>query len=134
MNLQGPAPQDHFSTQKLGGNMRKAFFFLFVFGLLSLGTTAIVSAQTTGAINGTVMDQNGAVVPGANITVKGQSGQEFTTTSSGNGTYRIPAVPNGIYTVSISANGFKSALVSEVKVDVGTPATVNATLEIGDVS
>lgn len=92
-----------------------------------------VSAQTTGAIGGTVVDQNGAVVPNATITVKGTSGQEFTATSSENGTYRIPAVPNGIYTVTVTTSGFKTYIATQVKVDVGQPTTVAAALEIGNV-
>ncbi len=66
--------------------------------MLFIGQFAI-EAQTTGSIAGTVVDQNGAVVPNATVTVTGESGQEFTVTTSDNGTYRIPAVANGIYTV-----------------------------------
>ena len=114
--------------------MRKAFFFLFVFGLLSFGTTAIVSAQTTGAINGTVLDQNGAVVPGANISVKGQGGQAFQTTSSGNGTFSIPSVASGLYEVTITASGFQTYISKEVKVDVGLPTSVTVNLVVGNPS
>lgn len=93
----------------------------------------LVSAQTTGSISGTVVDVNGALVPNAKVVVRGPSGQEFTAVTTANGTYRIPAVANGIYIVSITADGFKSAKVSDVKVDVGTASTVNATLEVGAV-
>jgi len=93
----------------------------------------LVSAQTTGSISGTVVDINGALVPNAKVVVRGAGGQEFTAVTTANGTYRIPAVANGIYIVSITADGFKSAKVSDVKVDVGTASTVNATLEVGAV-
>ncbi len=69
-----------------------------ILAMLFIGQFAI-EAQTTGSIAGTVVDQNGAVVPNATVTVTGESGQEFTVTTSDNGTYRIPAVANGIYTV-----------------------------------
>src|SRR4028119_1417617 len=75
-----------------------------------------VQAQTTGSIGGAVIDQNGAVVPGATVTAKGQSGQEFTATTSGNGTYNIPAVASGLYTVTVTATGFKTSLTENVKV------------------
>lgn len=91
----------------------------------------IASAQTTGAIAGTVLDPNGAVVPNATVTVKGNAGQEFTATTSDNGTYNIPAVAAGFYTVTISAPGFKTVITEGVKVDVGVPATVDAALIVG---
>lgn len=61
----------------------------------------------------------------------GESGQEFTVNTSDNGTYRIPAVANGIYTVTITTNGFKRYVVTNVKVDVGLPTAVDASLEVG---
>lgn len=90
-------------------------------------------AQTTGSIGGTITDANGAVLPNATVTVKGASGQEFTATTSDNGTYRIPAVATGLYTVTITSNGFKKSIVNNVKVDVGVPSTVDAALEVGNV-
>ena len=66
-----------------------------------------IQAQTTGSIGGAVIDQMGAVVPGASVTAKGQSGQEFTVTTSDNGIYNIPAVASGLYTVTVTATGLK---------------------------
>jgi hypothetical protein len=93
-----------------------------------------VQAQTTGSIGGAVVDQNGAVVPGATVTARGQSGQEFTVTTSANGTYNIPAVASGLYTVTVTATGFKTGVTENVKVDVGVPATVETALEPGDIT
>jgi hypothetical protein len=93
-----------------------------------------VQAQTTGSIGGTVVDQTGAVVPNATVVVRGQSGQEFTVTTSNNGTYQVPAVPAGFYTVTITGTGFKTSVRTNVKVDVGTPTTVDTALEVGDIS
>ena len=91
-----------------------------------------IQAQTTGSIAGTVVDASGAVVPNATVTVKGESGQEFTATTTNDGTYRIPAVANGIYTVTVTSTaGFKTFVASNVKVDVGVPTTVDAALEVG---
>lgn len=111
--------------------MRKLANFLFIAALFVIGLTANVSAQTSGAINGTVVDQNGAVVPGATITVKGQGGQEYKTTSAGNGTFSIPSVASGVYEVTIAAAGFQTYISKEVKVDVGLPTSVSAALTVG---
>lgn len=108
-------------------------FLAFAFLFLLLSGTSSVLAQTTGSIAGTVRDSNGQVVPNATVTVKGEGGQEFTATTSGNGTYQIPAVQNGFYTVTVTANGFKKFVTENVKVDVGVPSTVDTALETGSI-
>lgn len=112
--------------------MKKIIVSLSVVLMLLLSQTA-VQAQTTGSIGGTVTDANGALVPNATVVVRGQSGQEFTVSSSSNGTFRVPAVASGVYTVTVTASGFKKSVFSGVKVDVGVPTTVDALLEIGSV-
>lgn len=111
--------------------MRKYIHNLLIMLLVAFGQFA-VQAQTTGSIAGTVVDQNGALIPNATVVAKGSSGQEFTVTTADNGTYRIPAVQNGFYTVTVTNTaGFKTFVATNVKVDVGTPTTVNAALEVG---
>ena len=112
--------------------MRKLFNSLTIL-LLILSYQLTVHGQTTGSIAGTVIDSNKAVVPNATVEITGAAGQKFTATTSSNGTYNVPAVPNGLYTVTITAPGFKTSIVSNVKVDIGTPATVDGALEIGSV-
>lgn len=112
--------------------MRKIAMCLLVL-MLVLVHQKSVQAQTTGAIGGTIVDSNGAVVPNATVSVKGESGQDFTVTTNESGIYRIPAVAVGVYTVTITSSGFKKAIVSNVKVDIGTPTTVDVNLEVGTV-
>lgn len=93
-----------------------------------------VNAQTTnGSISGNVLDPQGATVPNATVNVKNnESGFERTTTTTENGSFSIPQLPVGIYKVSVEAtSGFKKTVVSNVKVEVGTPSTVNIVLELG---
>lgn len=113
--------------RKMSNTLLSIVFVLSVFCLSTLG-------QTTGAIIGTVSDATGAVVPNATVVVKGQSGQEFTVTTNESGTFRVPAVAAGLYTVTVTATNFKKFVVENVKVDVGTPATTDIKLEAGDVS
>ncbi len=103
-----------------------------ILGLLMLLAQLSVQAQS-GSISGTVVDQNGAVIPGASVTVKGTAGQEYTVTTSGNGTYTIPVVQNGVYSVTVTSPNFKTSITQNVKVDVGTPATVDVSLEAGKI-
>ncbi|MFT3744274.1 MAG: carboxypeptidase regulatory-like domain-containing protein [Pyrinomonadaceae bacterium] len=112
--------------------MRKFTKFLIV-GLALLLTQLAIHAQSTGSIGGSVTDPNGAVVPGATVKVKGAAGQEFSAVTNDGGSYRIPSVANGVYSVTITATGFKTLTFAAVKVDVGTPVTVDGKLEIGNV-
>ena len=116
--------------------MRKSTTILMAI-LVLLTCQIVLQAQiTTGSISGTVTDQTGAVVPGANVTVKGEAGQQYTAVTKGDGVYTIPGVPAGTptYTVTITAPSFKTAVIQNVKVDVATPATVNAQLEPGNIN
>src|SRR5688500_354179 len=99
---------------------KKFLNLVLVLGLFALAPLA-VNAQTTSAIGGTVVDTTGAVVPNASVVAKGLSGREFTASTSDNGTYVIPAVPSGIYTVSVTAPRFKTSMRTNVKVDAGVP-------------
>jgi len=92
-------------------------------------------AQVTnaGSISGSVTDPTGAVVAGATIVLKNnETGIENTTTTSENGTFTIAQLPRGTYTLIVQAtSGFKKSEVTRVIVNVGTPTTVNVTLEPG---
>ena len=65
-------------------------------------------AQVTGSVAGTVRDSSGAVLPGASVTVRGAALQRdsVSTTTTSEGTYRIPVVPPGMYEVRIELSGF----------------------------
>jgi hypothetical protein len=112
--------------------MKKVLNLLLVLGFISLVQFA-VQAQTAGAIGGTVIDPTGAVVPNATVAAKSLSGKEFTANTSENGTYKIPAVPSGIYSVSVTAKGFKTTIATNVKVDAGVPSTVDLAVEPGSI-
>jgi hypothetical protein len=113
----------------------KKFVFGFRLAILVLLAQFAIQAQiTTGSISGTVSDATGAVVPGATVSVRGDGGQQFTATTNSGGTFTIPAVGSGFYRVTVTAANFKTYIIENVKVDVATPSTVNATLEAGAIS
>jgi hypothetical protein len=114
-------------------NMSKRLATMIAALAVILVANLCISAQTKGSIGGVVTDAQGSVVAGAKITVTSTGGQDFTAVSSESGTYRIPALETGVYKVTITAKNFKTTIVENVKVDVGTPATVNAMLAIGSI-
>jgi Carboxypeptidase regulatory-like domain len=108
---------------------------LFVFLILALcGLPVLGQVTTTGSILGTVTDPTGAVVPNATVTAKNKAtGKESTATTSDSGNFNIPQLSSGVFVVTVSAtSGFKKSQVTDVKVDAGTPATVNVVLELGN--
>lgn len=104
---------------------------LSLFVLIAL---SILSAQAqSGSIGGTVHDSTGSVVPGVTVVVRGEAGQEYRAITGNNGTYVVPNVATGTYSVTFTGQGFKTLVAQNVKVDVGTPSTVNGVLEVGGI-
>ena len=102
--------------------------------VFALSLPLIVSAQvtTTGRLTGVVTDSQGALVPAANVeAIQNETKTSFTATANGEGGWSIPSVPNGTYTITVSAPNFKKTVIQNVKVDAGQIASANATLEPG---
>src|SRR5215475_15071779 len=88
--------------------------------------------SSTAPLSGSVSDSSAAVIPGAGITViNDATSAKFDTLTIENGTFVIPALTPGSYTVSVSLPGFKTAIVPSVKIDAGNPATVRVILQVG---
>jgi carboxypeptidase family protein/TonB-dependent receptor-like protein len=104
------------------------FSALFVFTSVALG-------QNTGTISGTVQDQSGAVVAGANVKAQNPA-TNFSreTTSATNGFYRFDQLPVGTYTISVEAAGFKKSVSQGVALSVNDALTLDLKLEVGQVS
>src|SRR5215210_7535018 len=89
---------------------------LFVLTLLSV---AAFGQTETGQILGKVIDPNGAVIPGASVTVKSaDTGREVTATANDEGTYTITNLQPGNYDVTVQAGSFE-ATTQRVVVTVG---------------
>ena len=110
----------------------KAKLVFFCFALM-VGSLA---AQTfRGTILGTVTDPSGAVVAGAKVTVKNvNTGLERTTQTSADGSYSVPELPIGTYTVTIRQSGFQTAVTNNVVVDVSAERRVDTALKTGTAS
>ncbi len=99
-----------------------------------LAGAALAQISTTGRLTGTVTDSTGAVVPRAQITAQNDNTKaRFTAVANKDGEWTLPSIDNGTYTVTITVTGFKATVVQGVKVDVGQGATVNASLEVGNI-
>ncbi len=107
------------------------FVCLLVFAATcSLTTEAQI--RPTSSLSGTVEDPSGAVVPGATVTVRNiATGAVFSAVTANNGSFTVPALEAGTFTVTVTASGFKRAVLNDVTIDAATPASIKVTLEVG---
>ena len=107
-----------------------------VLALVIAAPAAFAQSQATnGAIEGTITDASGAVLPGVSVTVThAETGAERTVVTNDKGLYRAPLLPIGTYTVKAELQGFKTFQQTSVKVSVGETAVVNASMSVGDIS
>ncbi len=83
-------------------------------------------------MDGTVTDPSGAAVPGAKVDVlQTATGQTLHATTDEKGYWALPSLQTGVYKVTVSHEGFKSATNENVVIDAGVPATVNIALTVG---
>ena len=102
--------------------------------LLVLGATAAVAQQQTGEIYGRAADNSGAVLPGATVTVAGPALiQPRVAVTSETGTYRVPELPIGTYSVTFELAGFRTLALQDIRVTIGFRAQVNGALELSTV-
>jgi hypothetical protein len=115
---------------------RKGVALALAICLLALSSApALAQSQTTGRIAGTVKDQSGAVIAGAQVTVVGrETGDERKAVTDDSGSYVVPLLPPGVYQVNITATGFKKAIFEAIKVAITETTPVNADLEVGAVT
>jgi hypothetical protein len=105
-----------------------------ILAFVILAASALVAQTFRGTILGTVTDASGALVAGGKVTVKNvNTGLERTTQTSADGSYSVPELPIGTYTVTISQTGFRTAVTTGVTVDVAVERRVDAILKPGQV-
>ena len=94
---------------------------------------ALLPAQTTTAIiSGTVTDASGAVVAGAKVDVKNVgTGITHSTTSNGQGRYRVPELIIGDYEVQAVQSGFQTVVRKGITLTVGSEAVIDFSLPVG---
>src|SRR3984885_5247492 len=115
----------------LPGRRFAAFDFLAV-GSTLLMLVCLSSAQVDRAgLSGTVTDPSGRILPQTHIiAVQTATGLRRETTSSSSGTYDIPELPVGVYTINFEHVGFKALTFVDVEEVIGRTRTLDATLQV----
>jgi len=96
-------------------------------------TEVDLSSLEPGQIGGVIVDPNGAVIPGAEVTVTNtQTGTSLTTRSDDEGHWRLAGMQPGAVSVAISRPGF-SRMVHEIDLQASKPARIGTTMEVASV-
>jgi Carboxypeptidase regulatory-like domain/TonB dependent receptor len=96
---------------------------------------AMVWAQATSQIQGTVQDATGGAVPGAEVSVtQTDTGATRTATTGGDGGYVLPNLPTGPYRMEITKAGFSKYIQTGIVLQVAVNPTIDVGLKLGAVS
>src|ERR1700690_1528656 len=97
---------------------------------LPLTLSFALHAQQLGILHGTVMDESGALVPGAKVTVLNAAGPVKSATSGDDGSYSIAGLASGKYTVQASSPGLVQFQPATVDIAAGGNATLDIKLRV----
>lgn len=104
-----------------------------LFFMLCVGIAPVFSQTNTGRLVGTVASTDG-VIAGATVTVTDdKTKRDRTVVTSGDGSFVVPQLEVGTYTVKVESPGFKTFTATAVKIDIGREYSLSVPLEVGRV-
>ena len=113
----------------------KFLFLVLLLGSLSLFCEVAVAQRTTANIYGLVKDTSGAVVPGITVTLLNElTGTEQKVTTNEGGEFSATFLPIGRYTITVSAQGFKTYVQKDLELTAGQQIRYPITLELGEIT
>jgi hypothetical protein len=111
-----------------------AVVFALLVVVAGANSAAAQSQATTGEINGTAVDTQGAVLPGVSVTATNpETGYNRVVTSNDVGAFVLPLMPPGAYELRAELQGF-APFSRTLRLTVGATVTVNPTMNIGGVA
>jgi len=91
--------------------------------------------SATGSIEGTIVDQTGALMPGVTVTViHTATGTTRTTVSDEKGLFRVPLLPVGVHDVTADLAGFSSRKLPEINLTIGQTVTLSIQMAVSGVA
>jgi outer membrane receptor protein involved in Fe transport len=112
--------------------MKRIIVAMIAVCAIALTGTPAAAQQTTGNIQGRVLDAQKAAIPGVSVTAK-QAATGFTRTevTDAEGVYRLNALPVGTYDIKAELSGFAPYERKGIVVNVGQPTEINVDLNVG---
>lgn len=99
---------------------------------LLLVAAGVYAQNDRGTVTGTVTDTSNAVAPNVVVIAKNAgTGAETRTVTTDTGSYTIPSLPVGSYTLTFEAPGFKRMIQQGIEVQVAQTARVDVALQVG---
>jgi len=115
--------------------MRGCRRVLLVLAFVAAAVTPSVAQETRGSIEGLVKDSTGGALPGVVVEARSPSLVGVATAvSTGEGAYRFPALAPGVYTLTVSLQGFTPAKQEHIVLELGQILKINFTLSPGSVT
>ena len=113
------------------------FVRLYVWFLLAAlaGLTVVYSQIVSGTIVGSVHDESGGAIANTQVTLRNlETNQTRQAVANETGAFTFATLPPGHYRVSASHPGFKSAVTSDIELQIDQTARVELTLQVGQVT
>ncbi len=121
----------HFSDHRFRAAVGRAAVVCFLIGVSCF--TAFGQALTS--LSGTVSDATGAVAPNVTVVIEDTNrGLSRTAVSDETGRYSFAQIPPGKYRLTAKAVGFADVVVENLELQVNSPATVNVSLRVKEVT
>src|ERR1017187_128579 len=117
----------------LRGKMKS---LLSVFMLIACLATGLIAQDISGTIGGTILDPSGSPVPGAKVTITNTDRNQVVRviTTDPSGTYSVPLIPVGQYSIKVEVKGFKTETRTGIAVNVNDDLKINITLQVGSMT
>ncbi|HEY0795547.1 MAG TPA: TonB-dependent receptor [Acidisarcina sp.] len=113
----------------------RTLFRIFLLPLFLTVAIAGAHAQQNSTISGTVVDQSGGAIPGAQVTLTQiETGFVNKTTSNGSGLFSFPALNVGSYDLSVTAPGFETYLSKGIVLDISQTVRADVHMTVGAVN
>src|SRR5262249_55090714 len=109
----------------------RGFFIVSVAALLSLISMQAFGQSGNASLSGTVSDSAGALIPGVTITATNvATGVVSTAVSNETGTYNVPSLLPGAYTVTAELSGFQTKTLTDVRLGNAAQVRLNFALQV----
>src|SRR5260370_29696603 len=113
--------------------LRFALRSLLLLALCALHFAVAQAQSATATLSGTVVDQNGAVVPGVTITIiNASTGLQWTATTNERGDFVVALLPPSTYTIRAQRDGFYTVQIPNIVLNVGDEKSLRIDLKVDD--